>query len=116
MTKDPAKIESVVSEKRIKLHVFEPSQRKIWTVVGKEKEYWIEPELNFCSCQSFYFNSVSVLVLIYFLALEVNLLQDAALIQLIFCIYLTIIQDIFLSLLLIEKKFQLNSLDRIFYF
>ena len=59
MTKDPTKIESVVSEKRIKLHIFEPSQRKIWTVVGKEKEYWIEPELNFCSCQSYYFNSVS---------------------------------------------------------
>ena len=59
MTKNPTKIESVVSEKRIKLHIFEPSQRKIWTVVGKEKEYWFEPELNFCSCQSFYFNSVS---------------------------------------------------------
>ena len=59
MTKDPKKIESVVSEKRIKLHIFEPSNRKIWTVVGKEKEYWIEPELNFCSCQSYYFNSVS---------------------------------------------------------
>jgi len=59
VTKDPTKIESVVSEKRIKLHIFEPSQRKIWTIVGKEKEYWIDPELNFCSCQSYYFNSVS---------------------------------------------------------
>ena len=59
MTQDPTKIESVVSQKRIKLHIFEPSQRKIWTVVGKEKEYWIDPELNFCSCQSYYFNSVS---------------------------------------------------------
>lgn len=59
MTKNPAKIESVITEKRIKLHIFEPSQKKIWTVVGKEKEYWIDPELHFCSCQSFYFNSVS---------------------------------------------------------
>ena len=59
MTKDPGKIDTVISEKRIKLHVFEPSQRKIWTVVGKEKEYWIDPEQNYCSCQSFYFNSVS---------------------------------------------------------
>ena len=58
MTKDLGKIEIVISEKRIKLHIFEPSQRKIWTVVGKEKEYWIEPELNFCSCESFYFNSI----------------------------------------------------------
>ena len=59
MTKDPGKIDTVISEKRIKLHIFEPSQRKIWTVVGKEKEYWIDPEQDFCSCQSFYFNSVS---------------------------------------------------------
>ena len=59
MTKNPVKIESVISEKRIKLHIFEPSQKKIWTVVGKEKEYWIEPELHFCSCPSFYFNSIS---------------------------------------------------------
>ena len=58
MTKDPGKIDSVVSEKRIKLHVFEPSQRKIWTVVGKEKEYWIDPEQNYCTCPSFYFNSI----------------------------------------------------------
>ncbi len=59
MTNDLGKIETVISEKRIKLHIFEPSQRKIWTVVGKEKEYWIEPDLNFCSCESFYFNSIT---------------------------------------------------------
>ncbi len=59
MTNDLGKIETVISEKRIKLHIFQPSQRKIWTVVGKEKEYWIEPDLNFCSCESFYFNSIS---------------------------------------------------------
>ena len=59
MTNDLGKIKTVISEKRIKLHIFEPSQRKIWTVVGKEKEYWIEPDLNFCSCESFYFNSIT---------------------------------------------------------
>ena len=59
MTKELGKIDSVISEKRIKLHIFEPSQRKIWTIVGKEKEYWLYPEMNFCSCQSFYFNSIA---------------------------------------------------------
>lgn len=58
MRKDPHKIESLISEKRVKLHLFEPSERKIWTVVGKEKEYWIDPDLDFCSCESYYFNSV----------------------------------------------------------
>ena len=56
MKTDPRKIDSVISEKRIKLHVFSPSNRKIWTVVGKEKEYWLDPDLDFCSCESYYFN------------------------------------------------------------
>ena len=59
MTKQPGKIKSVISEKRIKLHIFQPSQRKIWTVVGKDKEYWLDPEMNYCSCLSFYFNSTA---------------------------------------------------------
>ena len=49
------KVHSTVSEKRVKLHIFEPSNRKIWTVVGKEKEYWLSPEMNYCSCPSYYF-------------------------------------------------------------
>ena len=50
------KIDSLLSEKRIKLHLFEPSNRKIWTVVGTEKEYWLDPDLDFCSCPGYYFN------------------------------------------------------------
>jgi len=57
MKKDSSKIESVISEKRVKLHLFEPSNRKVWTVVGKGKEHWLDPELNFCSCPSYYFNT-----------------------------------------------------------
>ena len=51
------KIDSLLSEKRIKLHIFEPSNRKIWTVVGTDKEYWFDPDLGFCSCPGYYFNS-----------------------------------------------------------
>nr|AIF02867.1 hypothetical protein [uncultured marine thaumarchaeote KM3_15_E05] len=51
------KIDSVLSEKRIKLHIFEPSNRKIWTVVGTEREYWLDPYLDFCSCPGYYFNN-----------------------------------------------------------
>ena len=51
------KINSLLSEKRIKLHIFEPSNRKIWTVVGTEKEYWLDPDLDFCSCPGYYFNN-----------------------------------------------------------
>jgi predicted nucleic acid-binding Zn finger protein len=49
------KSDVIVSERRTKLHVFEPSQRKIWTVVGMEKEYWLAPDFDFCSCQGYYF-------------------------------------------------------------
>ena len=49
------KIKSMLSEKRIKIHHFLPSNRKIWTIVGKEKEHWLEPEFKFCSCAGFYF-------------------------------------------------------------
>lgn len=52
------KIKNIASEHRVKLHIFEPSKRKIWTIVGA-KEYWIDPERNFCSCPGYYFGSVS---------------------------------------------------------
>ena len=52
------KIDSTISENRVKLHVFEPSQRKIWTVVGKEKEYWLDPDEDYCSCASYYFGKM----------------------------------------------------------
>ena len=39
--------------------LFHPSGRKIWIVVGKDDEYWTDPELGFCSCKDFYFVSLS---------------------------------------------------------
>jgi predicted nucleic acid-binding Zn finger protein len=39
--------------------VFRPSGKKIWTVVGKDNEYWVDPETEFCSCNSFYFKTLS---------------------------------------------------------
>ena len=55
--KKTKKIGSLFSEKRIKLHLFEPSNRKIWTVVGTDKEYWFDPDLDFFSCPGYYFNN-----------------------------------------------------------
>lgn len=55
MNREPDRLETIVSEKRVKLHVFEPSGRKVWTVVGKGEEHWADPESDFCSCPAFYF-------------------------------------------------------------
>lgn len=43
----------------VKLHLFQPSGRRLWTVVGKEGEYWVDPELVFCSCKDYYFVTLS---------------------------------------------------------
>lgn len=59
MNVDSERIESVVSEKRVKQHVFEPSQRQIWTVVGKDNEYWVDTEGGYCSCPAFYFGKLN---------------------------------------------------------
>ena len=59
MSTDSQRIESIVSEKRVKLHLFEPSQRKIWTVVGKSGEHWLDPDAEFCSCPGYYFGRLT---------------------------------------------------------
>ena len=53
------KIKSSVYAGRVKLHVFEPSKRKIWTIVGKEKEHWLDPDMGFCSCSGYYFSKTT---------------------------------------------------------
>ena len=53
------KIKSSVSSRSVKLHLFEPSKRKIWTIVGKEKEHWLDPIIGFCSCSGYYFSKMS---------------------------------------------------------
>ena len=59
MSKDLDRVQSLVSEKRVKLHIFEPTRRKIWTVVGKGEEHWIDPDCNYCSCPGFYFGKLN---------------------------------------------------------
>ena len=58
MNKEAENVDAVVSSKSVKLHYFEPSTRQIWTVVGKENEHWVEPDLGFCSCEDYYYNAL----------------------------------------------------------
>ncbi|HJM26271.1 MAG TPA: SWIM zinc finger family protein [Nitrosopumilus sp.] len=67
MNKDSDRIEVLVSEKRVKLHIFEPTQRKIWTVVGKGEEHWVDPDANYCSCPGFYFGKLNGKTICYHL-------------------------------------------------
>jgi predicted nucleic acid-binding Zn finger protein len=70
-------IESVISLNGIKLHLFEPSQRKIWTVVGKDNEHWLDPNLGYCSCEDYYYNEMEKGLQCYHLhALRTAIEQD----------------------------------------
>jgi len=44
-----------LKENRVKKYVFKPSGRVVWIVVGKERDYLLMPEAEFCSCDDFYF-------------------------------------------------------------
>ena len=44
-----------LKENRVKKYVFKPSGRIVWIVVGKERDYLLMPEAEFCSCDDFYF-------------------------------------------------------------
>ncbi|MDI6847577.1 MAG: hypothetical protein QMD23_05550 [Candidatus Bathyarchaeia archaeon] len=44
-----------LKENRVKKYVFKPSGRIVWIVVGKERDYLLMPEAEFCPCDDFYF-------------------------------------------------------------
>jgi predicted nucleic acid-binding Zn finger protein len=48
----------VLKENRVKKYVFKPSGRNVWIVVGKERDYLIIAEAEFCTCDDFYFRVV----------------------------------------------------------
>ncbi len=49
-----------LDEGRVRKHVFSPSGRIVWTVVGEEREYQVLPLATFCSCNDFYFRVLSL--------------------------------------------------------
>lgn len=53
------RIEGAVASGSVKMLRFQPSGKKLWTVIGKDSEYWTDPDLGFCSCKDYYFNTLS---------------------------------------------------------
>ena len=50
-----AKAWDALKEGRIKKYIFKPSNRVVWIVVGKERDYLIIASADFCMCDDFYF-------------------------------------------------------------
>jgi predicted nucleic acid-binding Zn finger protein len=44
-----------LKENRVKKYVFKPSGRTVWIAIGRERDYLIMPEAEFCMCDDFYF-------------------------------------------------------------
>jgi predicted nucleic acid-binding Zn finger protein len=44
-----------LKENRVKKYTFKPSSRTVWIVIGRERDYLIMPEAEFCTCDDFYF-------------------------------------------------------------
>jgi predicted nucleic acid-binding Zn finger protein len=44
-----------LKEGRVKKYIFRPSGRIVWIVLGRERDYLIMAEAEFCTCDDFYF-------------------------------------------------------------
>lgn len=40
---------------RVKKYVFKPGSKIVWIVIGRERDYLVIPEADFCTCDDFYF-------------------------------------------------------------
>ncbi|MEN3048003.1 MAG: hypothetical protein ABDH63_04395 [Candidatus Caldarchaeales archaeon] len=48
----------LAEEGRVKRYVFRPSGRVVWVVVGRRREYIVMPEVNYCTCDDYYFRVI----------------------------------------------------------
>jgi len=46
-----------IAERRVTKHVFKPSNKQIWTVSGKNRDYLVISDF-YCTCDDFYLNVV----------------------------------------------------------
>jgi predicted nucleic acid-binding Zn finger protein len=51
--------DDIIGSGSVKQMLCLPSGKKIWVVIGRDDEYWTDPELGFCSCKDFYFATLS---------------------------------------------------------
>ncbi len=54
-----SRVDFIVGSGSVKRMLFMPSGKTLWVVIGRDNEYWTDPELRFCSCNDFYFNALS---------------------------------------------------------
>ncbi len=45
-----------LKDSKVKKYVFQPSDRVVWIVVGRERDYLVMPSADFCTCDDFYYH------------------------------------------------------------
>ena len=65
----------------VKRHVFLPSGRFIYTVVGSNADEFIDPDKSFCSCESYYYGVLGAKVSYCYHILSYKIADASGLIQ-----------------------------------
>lgn len=65
----------------VKRHVFLPSGRYVYTVVGRNADEFIDPDKPFCSCESYFYGVLSTKVKYCYHILSYKIADESGLIQ-----------------------------------
>lgn len=65
----------------VKRHIFLPSGRWIYTVVGSNADEFIDPEKSFCSCESYFYGVLSIKVEYCYHILSYKIADESGLIR-----------------------------------
>ena len=65
----------------VKKHVFLPSGRYIFTVVGSNADEFIDPDKPFCSCESYFYGVLSAKVKYCYHILSYKIADESGLVQ-----------------------------------
>jgi predicted nucleic acid-binding Zn finger protein len=65
----------------VKKHVFLPSGRYIYTVVGRNGDEFVDPEKGFCSCESYFYGVLSAKVSYCYHILSFKIADESKLVE-----------------------------------
>jgi predicted nucleic acid-binding Zn finger protein len=65
----------------VKRHVFLPSGRHVYTVVGSNADEFVDPDKPFCSCESFFYGVLSTKVKYCYHILSYKIADESGLVQ-----------------------------------
>jgi predicted nucleic acid-binding Zn finger protein len=65
----------------VKRHTFLPSGRRVYTVVGRNADEFIDPDKSFCSCESYFYGVLSAKVKYCYHILSYKIAEESGLVQ-----------------------------------